>query len=313
MAQGGGAPTSDNNLIYSIQRTYIINRVIMHNALALTCNQRIDVPVIEPVTNVIPVVYDLPRTVVPCIELKMLNMPLEGMNLAFETNEGETVLPVKINSGRQEPSKNPYSYERWVLALPRGTTGIKSCKVLGYNGEIIYHNFTFGIMPPPYNYDNALFGYLSYGVDKNSKDISKLREKVNSLMLSTQPFAFWSEELPKGQGKQTINIAENTPFYETRFDYSSSPETTIHKPKITLRGGDGIDFVYTLSLDRPLTVVSIDLLTGVITAYDEDTGEILKQFKLGSPYNGFTKFSFENFDDIDNDSLTVKMKEVSVI
>jgi hypothetical protein len=180
MPQGGGAIISDSNLIYSIQRTYIINIVPKLDTFALTCNQRIDVPVIEPLEGVEAVVYDLPRTVIPCVELIIAGLSLEGLNLVFETNEGVTVLPVKIYSGRQQPWKNPYSYERWVLALPRGTTGIKSCKVpFGENGGTIQHDFTFGIMPPPYNYDNALFGFISYRVRDNSNRITAL-EKVTS-------------------------------------------------------------------------------------------------------------------------------------
>lgn len=182
MPQGGGAIISDNNLIYSIQQTYIINVAQKSNALALTCNQRIDVPVIEPVTNVQAVVYDLPRTIVPCVELKIIDASLEGINFVFETNEGATVLPVKIDSGSQGLLKNPYIDERWVLALPRGTTGIKSCKVLfGENEDIIQHNFTFGIMPPPYNYDNALFGYMTYAIEKNSSYITRLDNRLDNL------------------------------------------------------------------------------------------------------------------------------------
>lgn len=70
MGAGGTSSSSDNLLIYSIQRTYIINIVPTSNAFALTCNQRIDVPVIEPIAYVQTVVYNQPRTVVPCVELK---------------------------------------------------------------------------------------------------------------------------------------------------------------------------------------------------------------------------------------------------
>lgn len=174
-------PTSDNMPIYSIQRTYIIKPVFNWDNLMLTCDERIDIPTIEPVTDVQAVVYDIPRTVVPCVELILSVLSLEGVNLVFETNEGVTVLPVKIDSGIQKPLENPYSYERWVLALPRGTTGIKSCKVLLENGVIIHHNFTFGIMPPPYNYDNALFGYISSKVVRLGNRVSGLSKTINSL------------------------------------------------------------------------------------------------------------------------------------
>lgn len=187
MASGGGAPILDDNLIYSIQRTYIIKLVHNPDKFVLTCDERIDIPTIEPVTDMQAVVYDVPQTVVPCVELIMIDMSLEGLNLVFETNEGATVLPIKIDSGRQVPFKNPYSNERWVLALPRGTTGIKTCKLADpENVEGLQHNFTFGIMPPPYNYDNALFGYLSARAEYNSSRITALEEGTPHYGYATQ-------------------------------------------------------------------------------------------------------------------------------
>ena len=308
MRKGGADSISDNNLIYSIQRTYIINPALKSGAVALMCNQRIDVPVIEPLANVQAVVYDLPRTVVPCVELKVPDMSLKGVNLVFETNEGATVLPVKIDSDWQIPLKNPYSYKRWVLALPRGTTGIKSCKVLfGENGDTIQHNFTFGIMPPPYNYDNALFGYISHRVNDNSDKIDTLEDRVNSLRLKTKTPMFDPIVLPKGAGKQTINIKEGVLFYNTSFSYPLSSDSTTHSPKITLHGA-GRDQVYTLSLNKTTNTVSIDLFTGMLTVYAGVAGEIMQQFKLALPYQGFETLSFENFDDIDDSVLRVRPK-----
>lgn len=183
MAQGGGAPNLGNNLIYSIQRTYIIKPVFMPDKHIFTCDERIDIPTIEPLTYVDPVVYPEHRpNVVPCIEITTTVMDLEGINLTFETNEGVTVLPVKIESGTQDPLKNPYIDNRYVLVLPRGTTGIKTCKIIVPElGEEFQHNFTFGIMPPPYNYDNALFGFISYAVGKNSSNITGLARKLVNL------------------------------------------------------------------------------------------------------------------------------------
>lgn len=177
MDSSGTPPISDSNLIYSIQRTYIIKPVFNPDKLIFTCDERIDIPTIEPLTYVDPVVYQGHRpNVVPCIEITSTNMGLDGINLTFETNEGVTVLPVKIASGTQNPLENPYLDNRYVLVLPRGTTGIKTCKIIVPDlGEEFQHNFTFGIMPPPYNYDNALFGLISYRVEDNSNRITALK------------------------------------------------------------------------------------------------------------------------------------------
>ena len=169
---------SENNLFYSIQRTYILNLLIKPRNVFVTCDQRIDIPTIEPLTNIKVVSNpDISKTVIPCIEL--VGDFLGGVDLTFETNEGVTVLPIPIEPGQVNPVINPYRHYRFVLVLPRGTTGVKSFKLFskGTNLEIP-HNLTFGVMPPPYNYDNALFGCLSYWVDKNHKDISKFRNIV---------------------------------------------------------------------------------------------------------------------------------------
>lgn len=188
MGQGGGDIISDNGLIYSIQRTYIIKPVFYPDKLIFTCDERIDIPTIEPLTYVDPVVYQGHRpNVVPCIEITSTGMNLDGINLTFETNEGVTVLPVKIASGAQNPLGNPYLDNRYVLVLPRGTTGIKTCKIIVPElGEEFQHNFTFGIMPPPYNYDNALFGFISYQVEDNCNRITELEKVVSHYGYATQ-------------------------------------------------------------------------------------------------------------------------------
>lgn len=303
---------SEERMVYSIQRTYIMNMTQMSNAFAFTCSQRIDVPVIEPLTDVKARVDEIPLTVVPCVELIWPTMSLDALNLVFETNEGVTVLPVKIRSGRYEPWGNPYIYERWVLALPRGTTGIKSCKVSAKNGNIIQHNFTFGIMPPPYNYDNMLFGYISYRVKDNSEKIGILEDKVNALKLTTKTPTFEPINLPKDAGKQTINIEDGVLFYDMGFLYPRPAEPTTHKPKIILHGGEN-DFDYTLSLNKTMNGVSIDLFTGKITVYDALTGEIFQQFMLDIPFKGFETLSFENFYDIETHYLQVFPKGARVI
>lgn len=297
---------SENKLIYSIQQTYIIKPVSKLEKRILTCEQRIDIPTIEQLTNIKAVVYsDKFSKIIPCIELA--GSFLDEFKFSFETNEGVTVLPIEIYSGSAEPLDNPYMSFRHVLVLPRGATGVKSCKIIHKaTGKEVQHNFTFGIMPPPYNYDNALFGYLSYKTKVNYDNIINLSSKVNKLKLTKEKLSFPPIELQKGSGKEPIMITydDGKLFYETVFNYPFSSEPTIHNPKITFRGG-GRDYVYTLSLSRTTNKVIIDLFTGMITVYNSFTGEIMQQFKLALGSIHFVSFSFENFDDIIDPTLLV--------
>lgn len=303
---------SENRLIYSIQRTYILTHVLTPKREIVTCNQRIDIPTIEPLTQMKAVVYpDEFSKIIPCIELA--GEFLSEFNLTFETNEGVTVLPVKIASGRDNLLENPYMHPRYVLVLPRGATGVKSCKIIRKDtGKEVQHNLTFGVMHPPYNYDNALFGYISYRVKDNSEKIGILEDKVNALKLTTKTPTFEPINLPKDAGKQTINIEDGVLFYDIGFLYPRSAEPTTHKPKILLHGGEN-DFYYTLSLNKTMNGVSIDLFTGKITVYDVLMGEIFQQFMLAIPSEGFETLSFENFYDIETPYLQVFPKGARVI
>ena len=300
---------SENNPVYSIQRTYILNHVLKSEKEIITCDQRIDIPTIEPLSNVKPVSIDAPLTltVIPCIELA--SEFLSEFNLTFETNEGVTVLPIKIQPGSDNPLENPYLYFRYVLVLPRGATGIKSCKLIHKaTGEEVQHNFTFGIMPPPYNYDNALFGY--YRVT-TLKIYENLTQELRHSRLATNTLFFEKKQLPKGKGKQTILTPDDMLFFYVQFNYPLSSEPTIHKPKITLHNLYS-DFVCTLSLNKTANTILIDLFTGTITAYDSVNGEIIQQFMFNN-YHKLITLSFENFDDIDTSYLNVLPKGAGVV
>ena len=301
---------SENKLIYSIQQTYIIKPVSKLGKRILTCEQRIDIPTIEQLSDIKAVVYsDKFSKIIPCIELA--GHFLVDFKLEFETNEGVTVLPIEIYPGTAEPLDNPYMSFRHALVLPRGATGVKSCKIIHRaTGKEIQHNLTFGVMPPPYNYDNALFGYLSYRAKANYDNIINLESKVNKLKLSTETPTFSTIDLPKGAGKQTINIEDGVLFYEILFAYKSSSEPTTHKPKITLHGA-GRDWIYILSLNKTTNTVSIDLFTGMLRVCDVK-GEITQQFMLKMPHAGYETLSFENFDDIDASYLYVTPKGARV-
>ena len=188
MASGGTSPSNKGRVLYSIQRTYILTVASTSGKEFMTCDQRIDIPTIEPLRGMKAVVYPAElSTIIPCIELE--GHFLEVFNLEFETNEGVTVLPVKIRTGSSNPLENPYLRTRYVLVLPRGATGVKSCKAISkVTGGEVQHNLTFGIMPPPYNYDNALFGCLSarmQGITEYCRvmddEVSNLKERVAAL------------------------------------------------------------------------------------------------------------------------------------
>ena len=179
---------SGNKPIYSIQSTYIIKSVSESGKDILTCDHRIDIPTVEPIPYMGTILFDKqPRSVVPCIEID--SPTVHEFDLTFETNEGVTVLPIEIGRGYDNPLENPYTYSRYVFVLPRGATGVKTCKIIyKATGKEVQHNLTFGIMPPPYNYDNALFGYLSGKSESNyeylmymDEELIKLKARVTAL------------------------------------------------------------------------------------------------------------------------------------
>ena len=288
---------SENRTIYSIQRTYILTHVLTPEREIVTCNQRIDIPTIEPLPNVQPVpLAEEDLTFIPCIELA--GEFLSEFNLTFETNEGVTVLPVKIYPGDGGDIENPYMHSRYVLVLPRGATGVKSCKLINKaTGKEVQHNFTFGIMPPPYNYDNALFGY-SMGT-MYSLYFTALY-KISQLKLTSVVNQIDSKELPKNQGEQIIKLSNDVIYLNTVFSYHQPSEETVHHPVIKLGG-----FSYTLSLNKPSQYVVVDLLMDMITVSDSVTGEVMQQFTFPIPSNGFDEISFKNFDDINDSTLYV--------
>lgn len=159
---------------YSVQRTYILTDVTRSEKRILTCDERIDIPTNE--TLLTGADGDTGTSaIVPCIELA--GDSLAEFDLMFETNEGVTVLPTKI-----EPTQTPYGHFRYVLVLPRGATGVKSCKLIHKaTGNEVQHNFTFGIMPPPYNYDNALFSIMTSAVPYLQVRVANLERRVTVL------------------------------------------------------------------------------------------------------------------------------------
>lgn len=311
-------PEGRKELVYSIQTVYSLYwdsntaRKTMYLPYTLRCREVIKVPISETVSRRYGTdVYDVIPVTALVFENDFSNATLPRLKFHIETNEGVTLEPIIV--------KEPFTVYKvaYLLVLPRGTTGVKNVHIT-IDGDLIVvpNNLRFSVMQPPYNYENYLFSLLNVQLtviaNQMFNKIENLKSKFNALKLTTKTPTFAHAELPKGAGKQTINIENGVLFYHTSFSYPISAEVTTHNPKITLHGG-GRDLTYTLSLNKTTNPVSIDLMTGMIIVYAEVTGEILQQFKLAIPYNGFETLSFENFDDIDNTVLRVTLKGACVV
>lgn len=287
--------------LISVQGAYPIR---ITDAGVLTCDDVIKVPlgyVAKRQTAVDKGSYNI----IPVVELVI---PIEFLVFEIITNEGATVEPFSTLEFPVEA--NPYNGVRIYFVLPPGTTGIKDV-IFKPKYPSMRAVLQFEVLPPPYNYDNALFGVITSVVSELDGRVDALENQTDNLKLTTKTPSFNHVELPKGEGKQTINIENGVLFYQTSFSYPMSAEVTTHNPKITLHGG-GRDLTYTLSLTNTTNTVSIDLLTGMLIVYAGVTGEILQQFKLAIPYDGFETLSFENFDDIDSAVLRLLLKGARV-
>lgn len=282
------------NTLISVQGAYPIR---ITDAGVLTCDDVIKVP-LGYVAKRQTVIDKGNYNIIPVVELAI---PVKDCVFEIITNEGATVEPFSTLNLPDEA--NPYNGARIYFVLPPGTTGIKDVifkpKYPGMRAVL-----QFEVLPPPYNYDNALFGVITSFVSGLDGRVDALENKTDNLRIVSHKLkaSFPYKDLPKGSGKQTLNIDKDMLFIGTNFTYLSDP-STVHSPKITV--SDSITTkVYTLSLDRTVRVI-IDLLTGTLTAYDTETGEIVQQRKIFETVVGYKSIGYEDFDDILGNELTV--------
>lgn len=281
--------------LISVQGVYQIR---ITDADVLTCNDVIKIPLGYAVRRETTIDHGT-YNIIPVVEI---DVPLQFLVFEIITNEGATVEP--FSTLKLPDEANPYHGVRIYFVLPPGTTGIKDVifKPKDYPG--MRAALQFGVMSPPYNYDNALFGVTTLVVSELGDRVEYLEHKTNNLRIVSHELnaSFPYKDLPKGSGKQTLNIDKDMLFIGTNFTYLAS-SSKVHSPKITV--SDGITTkVYTLSLDRTVRVI-IDLLTGTLTAYDTGTGEIVQQRKIFETVRGYKSIDYEDFDDIIGDELTV--------
>lgn len=290
----GKPPVLKFDKLISVQATYTTN---VTSAGVLTCDDVIKIPLGYAVKRQTAIDHG-GYNIIPVVEI---DIPIEFLVFEIITNEGATVEP--FSTSELSDAANPYGNVRSYFVLPSGTTGIKDV-IFKPKFSSIRAAFQFGVLPPPYNYDNALFGVTTLVVSALDDKVGLLETKTNNLRIVSHELnaSFPYKDLPKGSGKQTLNIDKDMLFFATNFTYLSSPQI-VHSPKITV--SDGITTkVYTLSLNKSVRVI-IDLLTATLTAYDVGTGEIVQQRKIFETVVGYKSIDYENFDDISGDKLTV--------
>lgn len=281
--------------LISVQATYTTN---VTSAGVLTCNDVIKIPLGYAVRRQTAIDHGS-YNIIPVVEI---DLPLEFLVFEIITNEGVTIEP--FSTSKLSAEANPYNNVRVYFVLPSGTTGIKDV-IFKPKLPSVRAAFKFEVLPPPYNYDNALFGVTTLVVSALGDRVDDLETKTNNLRIVTHQMnaSFPYKDLPKRSGKQTLNIDKDMLYFGTNFTYLSSSSTGGHSPKITV--SDGITTkVYTLSLYKSVRVI-IDLLAATLTAYDIKTGEIVQQRKIFETVVGYKSIGYEDFDDILGEELTV--------
>lgn len=167
----------------SVQGAYPIR---MTDAGVLTCDYVIKVP-LGYVANRQTVIDKGDYNIIPVVELAI---PVEYLVFEIITNEGATVEPFSTPKFPNEA--NPYNGVRIYFVLPPGTTGIKDVifkpKYPGMRAAL-----QFEVLPPPYNYDNALFGVITSAVSKLDGRVDALESKtlyVKEVPLKSYPGFF---------------------------------------------------------------------------------------------------------------------------
>lgn len=176
-----GVPKIDT--LISVQGAYPIR---ITDAGVLTCDDVIKVP-LGYVAKRQTVINKANYNIIPVVELAI---PVEYLVFEIITNEGATVEP--FSTLKLPDEANPYNGVRIYFVLPPGTTGIKDVifkpKYPGMRAVL-----QFEVLPPPYNYDNALFGVITSVVSELDGRVDALESKrlyVKQVPLKSYPGFF---------------------------------------------------------------------------------------------------------------------------
>jgi hypothetical protein len=160
-----GVPKIDT--LISVQGAYPIR---ITDAGVLTCDDVIKVP-LGYVAKRQTVIDKGNYNIIPVVELAI---PIEYLVFEIITNEGATVEP--FSTLKLPDEANPYNGVRIYFVLPPGTTGIKDV-IFKPKYPSMRAVLQFEVLPPPYNYDNALFGVITSAVSELDGRVDALESK----------------------------------------------------------------------------------------------------------------------------------------
>lgn len=176
-----GVPKIDT--LISVQGAYPIR---ITDAGVLTCDDVIKVP-LGYVAKRQTVIDKGNYNIIPVVELAI---PVEYLVFEIITNEGATVEP--FSTLKLPDEANPYNGVRIYFVLPPGTTGIKDV-IFKPKYPSMRAVLQFEVLPPPYNYDNALFGVITSAVSELDGRVDALESKrlyVKQVPLKSYPGFF---------------------------------------------------------------------------------------------------------------------------
>lgn len=158
-------------VLISVQASY---KLYYTSSGVITCDSVIHIPLADilTLTNRID---NKKHDIFPVVEIIS---PFNDLKLNIITNEGVMIEPFTTQDLMS--SANPFSSPRIYFVLPRGTTGVK--EVIANRANVTYKTaLAFEIMPPPYTYEDGLFGVVANVIGVHCNKITDLQESFASL------------------------------------------------------------------------------------------------------------------------------------
>lgn len=253
--------------LISVQGAYPIR---ITDAGVLTCDDVIKVPlghVAKRQTVIDKGIYNI----IPVVELAI---PIEYLVFEIITNEGATVEP--FSTPKLPDEVNPYNDVRIYFVLPPGTTGIKDV-IFKPKHPSMRAVLQFEVLPPPYNYDNALFGVITSAVSELDGRVAALESKrlyVKQVPLKLYPGFF-----------QIFGTNDQNGILGWEFTFTNTGNTlTLTSGKLGSYESNNILIVVGIAESKKLTL-TYDKGSSIFSLYDITEGvtdNILSQRYLAS-------------------------------